>query len=193
MSRLRQWWVVFRNPHAHIEFRGAVYLGPRFSLDVPRGGTFIVERHVEFRRGFRAELVGPESRITIGEGSRFTYDVLIQCASTIDIGERCMVGQNALLVDGIHRFRDLDRPMLDQGYDLRPLKIHDDAVVATKCTVIADIGQRAYIGPNSVVSKPIPAYCVAVGIPARVIDYFGPPGQKPPELKVRSARPEAAR
>lgn len=192
MSRLRQWWVVFRNPHAHIEFRGRVYLGPRFSLDMPRGGTFIAGPNVEFRRGFRAELAGPESRIRIGEGSVFTYDVIIQCATTIEIGKRCIFGQTTLIVDGNHRFRDLDRPMLEQGYDLRPLTLANDVTVTTKCTIIADIGQRTFVGANSVVVKPIPPYCVAAGVPARVIDYFGPPGQEPPEFESRSTGAEAA-
>src|ERR1700722_873390 len=59
MSWLRRRWVVFRNPHARIEFDATAYLGPGFSLDAPRGGTFVVGPGVEFRRGFRAELGGP--------------------------------------------------------------------------------------------------------------------------------------
>jgi acetyltransferase-like isoleucine patch superfamily enzyme len=30
------------------------------------------------------------------------------------------------------------------------------------------------IGANSVVTKPIPAFTVAAGAPARELDYFGP-------------------
>src|SRR5206468_419297 len=56
MSSIRKRWVIFRNPRARIEFQGPVYLGPRFSLHMPHGGTFIVGPGVEFRRGFRAEL-----------------------------------------------------------------------------------------------------------------------------------------
>jgi acetyltransferase-like isoleucine patch superfamily enzyme len=187
MSFLRKRWVLFRNPHAHIEFQGPVYLGPRFSLHMPHGGTFIVGPGVEFRRGFRAELDGPESRITIGACSSFTYDVVIQCGRSIEIGKHCMFGQSTMVVDGNHRFRSLDRPMLEQGYDLRPVKLADHVTVTTKCTIIASVGERTFIGANSVVTRPLPAYCVAAGVPARVIDYFGPPGQEPPELAARSA------
>jgi acetyltransferase-like isoleucine patch superfamily enzyme len=185
MSWMRRRWVVFRNPNTHIEFQGPVYLGPRFSLHAPHGGTFVVGPGVEFRRGFRAELE-PGARITIGGGTVFTYDVLIQCATTIDIGERVTFGQCTMVVDGNHRYRDLDRPMLQQGYDYRPLRIADDVTTTTKCTIIADIGTRSVIGANSVVTRDVPAYCVAAGVPARVIDYFGPPGQEPAEL-ARSA------
>jgi acetyltransferase-like isoleucine patch superfamily enzyme len=47
---------------------------------------------------------------------------------------------------------------------------------------MADVGTRAFIGANSVVTKPIPPYTVAVGAPARPIEYFGPPGGEPAEL-----------
>ena len=47
---------------------------------------------------------------------------------------------------------------------------------------MADIGKRAFIGAGAVVTRPIPAYTVAIGAPARPIEYFGPPGGEPEEL-----------
>jgi acetyltransferase-like isoleucine patch superfamily enzyme len=176
MSWLRKRWVLFRNPHTRIEFQGPVYLGPGFSIDAPRGGAFIVGPGVEFRRGFRAELGGPDAVISIGSMSVFTYDVVLQCTTSIEIGEHCMFGQATLVVDGNHRFRALDRPMLDQGYDLQPLRIADHVTITTKCTIIADIGERTFVGANSVVTKPLPAFSVAAGMPARVINQFGDHG-----------------
>lgn len=181
MSRLRKWWVLARNPHATIRFEEPVYLGPGFSLHMPRGGTFIVGRGVEFRRRFRAEL-GPQGRIVIGAGSYLTYDVILTCDTSIEIGERCGLGQATYVTDGNHRYRDLTKPFLAQGYDYRPITIEDDVQVHSKCTIVNSIGTRAIIGANAVVTKPIPPYCVAGGIPARVIDYYGPEGGEPPEL-----------
>jgi acetyltransferase-like isoleucine patch superfamily enzyme len=173
MSRLRKWWVLARNPHATIRFTEPVYLGPGFSLHMPDAGTFVAGPACEFRRNFRAEISG-DGRIEIGAGTVFTYDVVIQCSTSIVIGERCMFGQATLVVDGNHRFRDLDQPMLAQGYDYRPIRIADDATVTTKCTIIADLGERCFVGANSVVTKPVPPFSVAAGVPAKVIDYFGP-------------------
>jgi acetyltransferase-like isoleucine patch superfamily enzyme len=185
MSWLRKRWAIWRNPHATIDFRGSVYCGPGFSLDMPRGGVLMVGHGVEFRRNFRAEFGGPESRITIGELAVFTYDVVVQCTTSIDIGAFVQFGQASLVVDGNHRFRDLDTPMLSQGYDFTPLTIADHATVTTKCTIMADIGERTFVGANSVVSKPLPAFCLAAGAPARVLEYYGPPGQEPVELVPR--------
>jgi acetyltransferase-like isoleucine patch superfamily enzyme len=180
MSALRKQWVLLRHRHVDIRFEGPVYLGPGFSLHSPEGASFVVGPGVEFRRGFRAEL-GPRAKIRIGGGTHFTYDVVIQCGTTIDIGERCIFGQGALVVDGSHRFREHDRPIVGQGYDFRSIRIEDDAAVMAKCTVIANVGRHAFIGANSVVTRDIPAYTLAVGAPARAIDYFGPETERPPE------------
>ncbi len=180
-SALRKRWTRFRNPTATIDFGRGTYLGPGFSLHAPFGGTFTTGERVELRRNFRAELGGPDARITIGNDSVCTYDVIMQCSSAIEIGRRCMFGQATLVVDGNHRFRELDRPMLEQGFDLRPIRIQDDATIVTKCTIINDVGTRAFVGANSVVTRPVPAFTVVAGVPARPIDYFGPEGGSPLE------------
>lgn len=174
MSALRKWWVRFRNPHATIRFGRHTYLGPGFSLHMPFGGTFETGEMVEFRRNFRAELAGPETRISFGDRCVCTYDVIMQCTTSIDVGRRCQFGQATIVVDGNHRFRDLDRPMLEQGYDFTPIRIEDDATITSKCTIMAGIGTRAFIGAGAVVTKPVPPHVVAAGVPARVIDSFAP-------------------
>jgi acetyltransferase-like isoleucine patch superfamily enzyme len=181
MSWLRKRWVLLRNPQATIRFGRHVYLGPGFSLHMPHGGTFVAGPNVEFRRRFRAE-IGSEGRIVIGAGCYLTYDVIITCDTSIEIGERCGLGQSLYMTDGNHRYRDLTKPFLQQGYDYRPLRIEDDVQIFSKCTITNSIGTRSVIGANSIVTKPIPPYCLAAGVPARVIDYFGPPGGEPAEL-----------
>jgi acetyltransferase-like isoleucine patch superfamily enzyme len=171
MSALRKRWVLFRHPHADIRFDGPVYLGPGFSLHIPTAGAFHVGPGVEFRRGFRAEIAG-DGRVTIGAGTVFTYEVVVQCSTSIDIGERVMLAQGALVVDGSHRFRDVDAPVGEQGYDFRPIRIGDDAAIMSKCTVIADVGERTFVGANSVVTRDLPPFVVAAGVPAKVIEQL---------------------
>lgn len=185
-SALRKAWVKLRNPHATIVFGRHTYVGPGFSLHIPEGGTFIAGEACEFRRGFRCEL-GKGAAVRIGAMSIFTHYSLIQCSTVIEIGERCMFGQSSQIVDGNHRFRDLDKPMLEQGYDFREVHIADDVTTTTKCTIIADIGRRTFVGANSVVSRDLPAYVVAVGSPAGPVDYFGPPGSEPPGFEPASS------
>jgi acetyltransferase-like isoleucine patch superfamily enzyme len=188
ISALRKRWVLFRNPHATIRFGPGTYVGPGFSLHMPFGGTFITGAGVEFRRNFRAELGGRDARIEFGARCVCTYDVLMQCSTTMLIGERCQFGQATIVIDGNHRFRDLDRPMLEQGYDFTPIHIDDDATITSKCTIMADVGKRAFLGANAVVTRAIPPYCVAAGVPARVIEYFGPPEMRPEDSPPAPAR-----
>lgn len=173
MSALRKHWAIVTQPRAAIRFEGPVYCGPGFSLLVPGAGTFIVGSGVEFRRDFRAEIQG-NGRIEIGAGSAFTYGTLLQCGSSITIGAHCGLGHSVSVIDGNHRFRDPDTPFLQQGYDFRPITIGDHVAVLSTATVIADVGDHAIVGANAVVTKPVPAYSVAVGVPARVREYFGP-------------------
>lgn len=183
MSELRKLRVRLMHPAAHIEFGAGTYAGPGFSLQILGPGTFITGENVEFRRGFRAEIAG-DGRIVFGAGSVCTYDVLMQCTTSIAVGERCMFGQSTIVVDGQHRFRDLSRPMLEQGYDFAPVTIGDDATITSKTSIMASVGERAFVAANAVVTREIPPYTVVGGVPARVLDYFGPPGGEPDELAV---------
>jgi len=182
-SDIRRLLIRVTHLHATVEFRGPVRLGRGFSLDIPDHGTFIVGAGVDFRRNFHCEISG-DGRVEIGDGTVFTAETLIQCSTSVLIGKRCGFGQSTFIVDGNHRFRDYNHHWLDQGDEHRSITIGDGVAVNTKCTVINSIGERAVIGANSVVSKPIPPYCLAVGAPARVVEYFGPPELRPKELEV---------
>lgn len=177
-SELRRLAVVATHRHCRVELAGPAWLGPGFALHIPEHGSFVVGPGVEFRRGFVCEISG-EGRVTIGAGSAFTSHALIQCSTQIDIGERCVFGQSTVIADGFHRFRDPHRHLLDQGYDFRPVVIGDGAVATSKCTITASVGERALLAAHSVVTRPVPAYSLAGGAPARVIDYFGPPELRP--------------
>jgi acetyltransferase-like isoleucine patch superfamily enzyme len=157
-----------------LHFGPDTYIGPGFSLDAPHGGKFSVGRGVSFRRNFRAELADESSRITIGDGCVFSADVLIQCVSAIDIGDRAHFGQSTLVVDANHRFRDIDKPVFDQGMETVPVRVADDACVMSKCTIVASLGVHSFVGANAVVTRPVPDHCLAAGVPARVIEDFGP-------------------
>jgi acetyltransferase-like isoleucine patch superfamily enzyme len=185
-SWLRKQWILLSHPHANIVFEGPVHIAPGFSLYMPGPATLIVGPNVEFRIGFRAEIVGSPT-VKIGARCVFSYYSLIQTLSDITIGEGCGFGQSFGLFDGNHNFRDTGTPFFDQGFDVHPITIGHDCAILTKTTVLSDVGDHAVIGANSVVTKPIPAYSVAVGAPAKVIEYFGPEEQAPPEILERRA------
>lgn len=175
-SRARQFAVEAPHRHCRVEFQGPVRLGPGFSLDIPGNGTLVVGTGVDFRRGFVCEISGG-GVVTIGDGSIFTSHALIQCTTSIDIGRRCVFGQDLLIVDGKHRYGHPELHALEQGYDYRPIRIGDGVLVMSKCTIVADIGEGSFIGAHSLVARPIPAHCLAFGTPAKPADFFRSPAQ----------------
>jgi acetyltransferase-like isoleucine patch superfamily enzyme len=186
-SRARRRLAQATHLHCNVEISASAYIGPGFRLRIPDRGTLIVGPGVEFRDGFTCE-IGGDGRVVIGARSIFTSNVLIQCSTSIEIGERCVFGQSVLIVDGQHRYLDPDEHWLDQGYDFQPFKIGAGAGISDKCTVQADVGERAMIASQSVVNRPIAPYSVAAGVPARVIRKFGPGEQAHPSVDQSAPR-----
>jgi acetyltransferase-like isoleucine patch superfamily enzyme len=185
-SAIRKRWVIVKNPHAEISFGKYCRLDPGFSLHMPDGGRFAAGTAVHFRRGFRAE-ISQGGVVTIGDVCVFSYYSLIQCSTSIEIGDRAMFGQSSMIVDGNHRLKDISTPIFGQGFDFRPLKIGSDVTTLTKVTVINDIGHKSVVAANSVVNHPVPPYSIVGGVPAKLIDYFGPPELEPADWKERRA------
>jgi acetyltransferase-like isoleucine patch superfamily enzyme len=172
-SDVRRLLIQATHMHCHVEFQGPVRLGPGFQLSIPNGGTFIVGPGVDFRRRFMCEIAG-NGKVVIGPGSIFTGETMIQCTTSIEIGARCAFGQATFIADGNHKWRDPTKHLLDQGFNYRPIVIEDFVSVMTKSTILNSIGQRSVIAAHSVVTKPMPAFVLAGGAPAKVIDSFAP-------------------
>ncbi len=187
MSWLRLMELRVTHLHCNLEIGWPVRFGPGFSLYIPDNGTFVVEPGVDFRRNFACEIEG-EGRVEIGAGTVFTSGALIQCSTLVHIGKRCAFGQSTLIADGSHRYGDPDRHWAEQGHRFRPIRIGDGAGISDKCTIQADVGEGALVASGSVVNRPVPPYCLAVGSPARVVRYFGPPERREEMLALRKRR-----
>jgi hypothetical protein len=90
--------------------------------------------------------------LPIGAGTVFTYNTLIRATVEVSIGERCLFANGASVVDSKHAFRR--RPRAPR---VRPVRV----------------GDRAVIGANSVVTRPIEPLTVAAGAPARELERLG--------------------
>lgn len=187
MSWLRKRWAVIANPHATVRFGKDCYVAQGFKLDLGDGAKFIVGDGADIRRNFHAEIM-PHGEVTIGERVVLSHGSLFQITTSLKIGDDCNFGQCTGIFDGSHQFRDPELRMLDQGYEYRPLEIEDGVTVMTKVTITHSIGRRAVIGAHAVVTKPIPPFTLAVGSPAKPVEYFGAPGGEPPELQGDSGK-----
>jgi acetyltransferase-like isoleucine patch superfamily enzyme len=177
-SRWRRRTTLMTHGHADVVIDRTARLGARFGLWVPERGTLRIGPGCELRRDFFAEIHG-EGRVELGPMTVFTGQATVQITTSLTIGERCVFGVGTMIADGNHRFKDYTKHLLDQGYDFTEITVGDGAIVTSKCTILAPIGRGAVIGSNSVVTRPVPDYCLAAGAPARVIEYFGPPESRP--------------
>ena len=108
--------------------------------------------------------------IFIGENVFINRLVTITAPAIVTIGDFALIGPGVVINSGNHRFTSLDLPIRKQGHELRPIHIGRDVWIGANVSVLAGvtIGDGAIIGAGAVVSKDIPPYAVAIGVPARV-------------------------
>lgn len=94
----------------------------------------------------------------------------------ISIGDDVWFGPDVYLTDASHDASDPSRPIGHSMEPARPVSIGDGAWLGTGVVVLpgVTIGERVVVGANSVVADDLPANCVAVGSPARVVRELHP-------------------
>lgn len=81
------------------------------------------------------------------------------------------------ITDCDHEYRDINVPVIDQGIVQRGqmVSIGEGSYIGINAVIVGNvkIGKHCVIGANSVVTKDVPDYCVAVGSPAKAIRKMG--------------------
>lgn len=96
----------------------------------------------------------------------------------ITIGNNVKIGGDTIIMDSDAHSLDFvlrRNPLLDQNNKKNiPITIEDDVLIGARCIILkgVTIGARSVIGSGSVVTKSIPADCIAAGNPCKVIRYF---------------------
>lgn len=106
----------------------------------------------------------PEAKIGMGVyvGS---YCILGRVA----IGDGTLLASGVQVLSGGHQHTRSSEGEAFSGGEFVRVSIGSDSWIGAAATVMADVGSRTTIGAGSVVTKPVPDDCVAVGNPARVI------------------------
>ncbi|NEO29042.1 MAG: acyltransferase [Symploca sp. SIO3C6] len=124
--------------------------------------------------------------IEIGE---HTYIGPYTCLSGdyIKIGNYCLIASHSGLYANNHIFDDSTRPIIKQGNSYKGIVIEDDCWLGSGVRVVdgITIGQGSVIGTGAVVTKDIPPYSIAVGVPAKVIAKRDSKNQHPVEAEVQ--------
>lgn len=91
---------------------------------------------------------------------------------SIKIGNHVKIGACVLMTDtDAHPMDFMVRRSSNEGTKSAPIVIEDDVWIGAHCVILKGviIGARSIIGAGSIVTKSIPADCVAAGNPCRVI------------------------
>lgn len=112
--------------------------------------------------------------LSIGEGTIIGHFNHIFATGEIEIGKNVLTADRVFIADNQHEFENINIPIHSQGIkQLNKITIGDGSWIGENvCILGANVGKNCVIGANSVVTKDIPDYSVAVGSPARVIKKF---------------------
>ena len=115
--------------------------------------------------------VEPGATLTIGNNVGMS-STRLWIHESARIGNNVKIGGCVLITDtDAHPMDYMARRSSNEGTKSAPVVIEDDVWVGAHCIILkgVTIGARSIIGAGSVVTKSIPADCVAAGNPCRVI------------------------
>jgi acetyltransferase-like isoleucine patch superfamily enzyme len=132
------------------------------------GDGVIFHHNVLFSKG---------SNISVGDHSLVNRYVMLDDRADITIGSFVMVAAGVTIETHTHPFDDFSLPIAYGGRSGLPVSVGDNSVLGYNAVLMAgvNIGYRCIIGANSVVTKDIPDFTVAGGVPAKPIKQYLPP------------------
>lgn len=163
-----------------------------------RGSRIRGVRNIEFGDTFFSiphhTIIEAQKKSYIKIGKNFDlhpYAVLSTRGGFIDIGDNCSVNEfcvlyghgglkigngvriatHTIIIPANHNYSDINKQIRLQGETKEGVEIEDDVWIGARVTILdgVTIGTGCVIGAGSVVTKSIPPYSVAVGVPAEVI------------------------
>lgn len=151
-----------------------------------RGNKKLLKYKKGFTIGYRSriDIVGFKNeknpKIEIGENCVIGDNFHIAANSKIEIGNNVLIASNVFISDlnhGIYSGGDCSSPDIppnERKIDSKPIKIKDNVWIGEKVSILpgVTIGKGSIIGANSVVTKDIEDYSIAVGNPAKVIKRY---------------------
>ena len=112
------------------------------------------------------------SKLHIGDRTYIGPYTCIWGYGRISIGKNCLIASHSSLYAHNYNFRDPNQKIREQGFNFKGIRIEDDCWLGSGVKVVdgVTIGRGSVIGTGAIVTKDIPPYSVAVGVPAKVID-----------------------
>jgi acetyltransferase-like isoleucine patch superfamily enzyme len=122
------------------------------------------------------------------EVGRSVYVGPFGCLGDVTLEDDVLIGSHVSVANGgaQHGISRLDIPVREQPGVFPRVTVGRDTWIGDRAVVLADVGAHCVIGAGSVVTKPVPDYAIAVGVPARVV------GSRKPSEAAATERPVPA-
>ena len=145
-------------------FRGVRINGRDNNCRIRIGDRVAIERGVDIAGGENCQ-------IEIGEDTFIGPYTCIGGPGRVKIGKKCLIAAQTGIVANNHTFADPLQYIRDQGVTQKGIEIGDDCWLGYGVKVLdgVTIGKGSVIGAGAVVTKDIPPYSIAVGVPAKAI------------------------
>ena len=135
------------------------------------GKGVVIQKDCWLNIAYHNPIEGP--MIVIDEGTNIGRRCTISAANRIFIGKFVLIAPNVFIADTHHEYQKLGIPIMHQGITTHndEITIGDETWIGINAVIMGSVkvGKHCVIGANSVVTKDVPDYCVAVGSPAKVV------------------------
>ena len=134
-------------------------------------GTANIKLGKRCRLGMDVELRTVEAgQIQIGEDTRLNRGCTLTSYAQIRIDDFTIIGEFVSIRDANHGLKR-GEPMRYQPHTCEPILIGRDVWIGRGSCILpgVTIGEGAVIGANSVVTRDVPDFAIAAGVPAKVI------------------------
>jgi virginiamycin A acetyltransferase len=107
------------------------------------------------------------------EVGRNVYVGVFCCLGDVTLEDDVLVGSHVSIMNGSeqHGIARLDIPVREQPGKWPRITIGCDTWIGDRAVVMANVGRHCVVGTGSVVTKALPDYAIAIGVPAKVVRY----------------------
>ncbi len=117
-----------------------------------------------------AIIARPEN-LEVGDDTGIGAGSFISCTDRVCIGDRVLMGPEVMIFTSNHVWNAELKSYFKQGETTNPVIVEDDVWLGARCILLPSvtIGRGSTVAAGAVVTKSIPPFSVAAGVPAKVI------------------------
>jgi len=144
-------------------------ISPGALLNAENEGKIVIGSHCYIC--IQAMLLCYGGRIELGDYVGINPFAILYGHGGLYIGNHVSIAAGTIIIPANHIFSDPTKFIHQQGMEAKGIRIEDNVWIGSHVTVLdgVTIGKGSVIGAGSVVTKDIPPYSVAVGVPCKVI------------------------